>query len=52
MTSESIKAWLESQDWFSYFNWLLSQPSDPYVSALFIIGVFIALVIIIFICVR
>lgn len=42
MSSESFKLWLESQGWYDYFNWLLSQPSDPYLSAMFLIGLTLA----------
>jgi multisubunit Na+/H+ antiporter MnhC subunit len=50
MDSESIRLWLESQGWYEYLNWLLAQPSDPYVSALFLIGIVIgiSLLIIVF----
>jgi uncharacterized membrane protein YciS (DUF1049 family) len=50
MSSESFKVWLESQGWYDYFNWLLAQPSDPFMSAMFLIGIVFAvgLVLVIF----
>ena len=50
MDSDSIRLWLESQGWYEYFNWLLAQPSDPFMSAMFLIGIVLAtgLVLVIF----
>jgi hypothetical protein len=50
MDSDSIRTWLESQGWYEYLNWLLAQPSDPFMSAMFLIGIVFAvgLVLVIF----
>ena len=50
MNSENIRSWLESQGWYEYLNWLLAQPSDPFMSAMFLIGIVLAvgLVLVIF----
>jgi len=47
LDSDSFRVWLESQDWFNYFNWLFSQPSDEYLSAFFLIGLVLAVGLII-----
>lgn len=43
MNSESFRLWLESQQWYEYYGWLLAQPSDPYLSAMFLIGLTLAM---------
>jgi len=42
MDSDSIRTWLESQGWYEYLNWLLAQPSDPYISGIFLLGIVLA----------
>ena len=48
--AENIMAWLESQEVFIYFNWLLAQPSADYSGVLIVLGVLVVGLLVVVVC--